>query len=160
MAVNEIIHEMRILLTNLEKESSLSIERKEKVEHLERELKEAKEKVKHLEEQCKQFYGKGDVNYRVEVYPYRETIIDEGVFNDTKYLEIGYKYQLFVNDIPCFEPHIQPVEKILEKELCVEKIKYAVEQIQTVMPQNAGIKLVGNLAEFSKGLTAFIPKKK
>lgn len=160
MAVNEIIHEMRILLTNLEKESSLSIERKEKVEHLERELKEAKEKVKHLEEKCSTYSGQNANNFRVEMYPYRETKIEEGVFSDKKYLEVGYKYQLFINDVPCFQPHTQPVEIIEEKELSPQKIEFAVNQIQAVMPQNAGIKLVGNLAEFSKGLIEFIPKKK
>lgn len=159
MAVNEIIHEMRILLTNLEKESSLSIERKEKVEHLERELKAAKEKVKHLEEKY-DTYQKQNANFRVEMYPYRETKIEDGLFSDKKYLEVGYKYQLFINDVPCFQPHTQPVETIEEKELSPEKIKFVVNQIQAVMPQNAGIKLVGSLAEFSKGLIEFIPKKK
>lgn len=76
MAVNEIIHEMRILLTNLEKESSLSIERKEKVERLERELKEAKEKVKHLEEKY-DTYQKQNAKFRVEMYPYKEAIIKD-----------------------------------------------------------------------------------
>lgn len=67
---------------------------------------------------------------------------------------------MFVNDIPCFQPHTQIVETIEEKELSPEKINFVVSQIQAVMPQNAGIKLVGNLAEFSKGLIEFIPKKK
>lgn len=159
MAVNEIIHEMRILLTNLEKESSLSIERKEKVERLERELKAAKEKVKHLEEKY-DTYQKQNAKFRVEMYPYKEAIIKDDFFSKRTSYEIGYKYQLFVNDIPCFQPHIQPVETIEEKELSLEKINFVVSQIQAVMPQNAGIKLVGSLAEFSKGLIEFVPKKK
>lgn len=61
----------------------------------------------------------------VVTYPYEEQIGDDGVFIDDRRAEIGYKFQLFVNGIPCFEPHKIPVSVLQQKEVSLVKIEAA-----------------------------------
>ncbi|MBK6512486.1 MAG: hypothetical protein IPG06_25610 [Haliea sp.] len=48
-------------------------------------------------------------------YPYKEEHGKDGVIFDERRVEIGYKYQLFVNGTPCFQPHIVATDTLTKK---------------------------------------------
>ncbi len=45
-------------------------------------------------------------SYSIIVKPFVRTITDKGLFKDDFKSEIGYQYQLLVNGIPAFQPHV------------------------------------------------------
>lgn len=51
----------------------------------------------------------------------------EGSFFKSYNLEIGYQYQLLVNGIPCFEPHVVIEQRTEEKEMNTELIEKVTE---------------------------------
>jgi hypothetical protein len=59
----------------------------------------------------------------VMAYPYEEETGDKGYVVDDRYAEVGYKYQLFLKGVPCFDPHKVPVKTLHKKEVNAEKIK-------------------------------------
>lgn len=158
MEITNLINEMKLLIGKFEQEYDKGIERKERVEALEQELANSKDKITSLKEELEnlksQYYaikGQKPVVYSVQVYPYEEIVEESGLFS-TKTVEIGYKYQLFINDIPCFQPHKQPLKTVATKELNEAAVKLVCEQIRTAIPINSGIQLVGSLTDFSKRL--------
>lgn len=44
--------------------------------------------------------------FSVKISPYVQFLTDKGFFKDTHEANIGYQYQLLVNGIPAFQPHI------------------------------------------------------
>ena len=53
----------------------------------------------------------------VVVHPFVNTEAQKGVFTKETKIEIGYKYQLFVQGLPCFEPHTMVLESTVQKEV-------------------------------------------
>lgn len=53
----------------------------------------------------------------VTVHPFVNTEAEKGIFTRHTKVEIGYKYQLFVQGFPCFEPHTVVLEKTVHKEV-------------------------------------------
>jgi hypothetical protein len=53
----------------------------------------------------------------VVVYPFVNTTAQKGVFSREIHAQIGYKYQLFVQGLPCFEPHTMVLESSVHKEV-------------------------------------------
>jgi hypothetical protein len=53
----------------------------------------------------------------VTVHPFVNTEADKGIFTRFTKVEVGYKYQLFVQGFPCFEPHTVVLEKTVHKEV-------------------------------------------
>lgn len=53
----------------------------------------------------------------VVVHPFVNTEAQKGVFTKETKVEIGYKYQLFVQGLPCFEPHTMVLESTVHKEV-------------------------------------------
>ena len=51
------------------------------------------------------------------VHPFVNTEAQKGVFTKETKIEIGYKYQLFVQGLPCFEPHTMVLESTVQKEV-------------------------------------------
>ena len=47
----------------------------------------------------------------VVVHPFVNTEVDEGFIKDVTTVEVGYKYQLMMQGIPCMEPHEVVVER-------------------------------------------------
>jgi hypothetical protein len=52
--------------------------------------------------------------FSVTVRPYIEERHNSGFFSKRHIFGVGYQYQLLVNGIPCFEPHVV-LEQILEE---------------------------------------------
>ena len=57
-------------------------------------------------------------------YPYKEDHAKNGMWDERR-IEVGYKYQLFVNGTPCFQPHIVITDILTKKDLNGERIDYA-----------------------------------
>lgn len=53
----------------------------------------------------------------VVVHPFVNTEGQKGIFTRETKVEIGYKYQLFVQGLPCFEPHTMVLESTVHKEV-------------------------------------------
>ncbi|MCK9336934.1 MAG: hypothetical protein M0P43_03775 [Arcobacteraceae bacterium] len=65
----------------------------------------------------------------VATYPYEESYGSNSLISDERKAEIGYKYQLFVSGVPCFEPHKVKVKTLEKKEVSPEKIEKALGQV-------------------------------
>jgi len=76
--------------------------------------------------------------FSVVVRPFISQSKDGTIFK-TNSLEIGYQYQLLVNGIPCFEPHIVIEQRTEEKEVNSELIEKL-----TQVAVNAAKKAVAN----------------
>ena len=57
-------------------------------------------------------------------YPYKEDHAKNGMWDERR-IEVGYKYQLFVNGTPCFQPHVVTTDILTKKDLNGERIDYA-----------------------------------
>lgn len=57
----------------------------------------------------------------VVLYPFVGTTSESSLFSKQSKVEIGYKYQLLVQGLPCFEPHVVVVEteqhKVINEEM-------------------------------------------
>ena len=53
----------------------------------------------------------------VVVHPFVNTEADKGILIRSTKVEVGYKYQLFVQGFPCFEPHTVVLESTVHKEV-------------------------------------------
>jgi hypothetical protein len=58
----------------------------------------------------------------VVLYPFVNTVAERGMFTRESKVEVGYKYQLLVQGLPCFEPHVVVVETTQHKEINEEMI--------------------------------------
>lgn len=61
--------------------------------------------------------------FSVIVRPFIRKIRDDGLFTKHLKLEVGYQYQLQINGIPCFDPHIVIEQHYEEKEVNQEVIE-------------------------------------
>ncbi|MBK6741265.1 MAG: hypothetical protein IPG64_27125 [Haliea sp.] len=68
-------------------------------------------------------------------YPYKEEHGKDGVIFDERRVEIGYKYQLFVNGTPCFQPHIVATDTLTKKDINGERIEYALQRATDMVLQ-------------------------
>jgi len=90
----------------------------------------AAERQKHqqqLEQAEQRFRERLDDQFRnelsVTVYPFVNTRSERNwIFRETV-IELGYKYQLLVRGLPCFEPHTVVVESKREKEVDEEMVE-------------------------------------
>ena len=60
--------------------------------------------------------------FSVKISPYVQLLIDKGVIYDTYEAKAGYQYQLLVNGIPAFQPHV-----VVERHEKVKEIDQAVK---------------------------------
>ena len=77
----------------------------------------------------------------VTVYPFVSTGKEKGWFNRETAVEIGYRYQLLVQGVPCFEPHIVVTDKTREKKLdeaAIEVLKTRAIQLAEAATQVKG----------------------
>ena len=58
----------------------------------------------------------------VTAHPFVSTSTEKGIFSRETTVEIGYKYKLFVQGFPCFEPHSVVVESSVHKEVNEETL--------------------------------------
>lgn len=64
----------------------------------------------------------------VVTYPYKEEHGDSGFFSDERRAEIGYKFQVFVSGVPCFEAHKVVTDVLSKKQVNQERVDQAMEQ--------------------------------
>lgn len=94
-------------------------------------MSEIKAKVREAEDQAYED-GKRQAELRADekskafsviVRPFIRKIKDDGFFKKMKKLEIGYQYQLQINGIPCFDPHVVIEQHYEEREVNQEVIE-------------------------------------
>lgn len=66
--------------------------------------------------------------FSVQVRPYVAKIKKGGIIFDDMYSAVGFQYQLFVNGIPCFQPHIVIEQECEETEVNDARLKILTEQ--------------------------------
>ena len=80
--------------------------------------------------------------FSVIVRPFIRKIRDDGFFKKHNKLEVGYQYQLQINGIPCFDPHVVIEQHYEEKEVnqeVIEKMtRLALEAAKTAVAIQAG----------------------
>lgn len=80
--------------------------------------------------------------FSVIVRPFIRKIRDDGLFKKLSRLEVGYQYQLQINGIPCFDPHVVIEQHYEEKEVnqeVIEKMtRLALEAAKTAVAIQAG----------------------
>jgi hypothetical protein len=85
-------------------------------EEVEKAVAETRDKVRtEYELQSKMF--------SVQISPFVEIIEDKGLIRSTYSSEVGYQYQLLVNGIPVFQPHVIAERSEVRKEISPEKVK-------------------------------------
>ena len=82
----------------------------------------------------------------VVMFPYKEEHGENGFFSDERRAEIGYKYQIFVAGVPCFDAHKIPIDVLSKKQVTPEKIEYAMQ---------TAFDLVGSFAAKHPAFAAF-----
>lgn len=90
----------------------------------------------------KRLKEQGESALSVTVHPFVDTMVDKGFLSSETKVEVGYKYQLFVNGLPCFEPHAVVIETTTHKKLNEETIELlkgkAVEAAQAAVQLKSG----------------------
>ena len=101
---------------------------KEKIERMRVEVTEARtqlaERATSLERE-RELVKKSELS--VVMFPYKEEHGEIGFFSDERRAEIGYKYQIFVAGVPCFDAHKIPIDVLSKKQVTPEKIEYAMQ---------------------------------
>ncbi len=96
--------------------------------------------------------GKSSVDFKIHVSPIKDEYFEKGFFSNTKHVAIGYSYRLFVNGIPCLEPHNEWVDTIMVKEINEQNVKYAIDKIESiidVLPVSK-VKVIKDIASFKR----------
>lgn len=95
----------------------------------------------------------------VTVHPFVDAAEDKGMFKKSTTLEVGYKYQLMVQGIPCMEPHRVVVETQTKVELDDQAIKAFSEKALALAEAAANIKGGGAGALISVAKTVVLGRK-
>lgn len=69
--------------------------------------------------------------FSVKISPYVQLLTDNGLFKDTYEAKIGYQYQLLVNGIPAFQPHV-----FVERHEKIQQIDQSVKNTLLSIAQN------------------------
>ena len=69
--------------------------------------------------------------FSIKISPYVQLITDNGVFKNTHEGKIGYQYQLLVNGIPAFQPHV-----VIERHEKVAQVDQSIKQTLLAIAQN------------------------
>lgn len=103
---------------------------------LETQEKDAREKMRISEDkafndgvrQAELRHSKNGSALSVQVKPYVVKIKDKGIIFDSHSATIGFQYQLLVNGIPCFQPHVTIEQEYSGTEVNEERLKWLTEQ--------------------------------
>jgi hypothetical protein len=85
---------------------------------------------------------RADSDLSVTVHPFVNTQSKKSLFTNETQVDIGYKYQLFVRGLPCFEPHTVVVDSTTEKE---------VDEGRILMFKNKALELAQAVASAGNG---------
>jgi hypothetical protein len=95
----------------------------------------------------------------VTVHPFVDAAEDKSLFKKSTTLEVGYKYQLMVQGIPCMEPHRVVVETQTKVELDDQAIRAFSEKALALAEAAANIKGGGAGALISVAKTVVLGRK-
>lgn len=87
--------------------------------------------------------------FSVKISPYVQLLTDKGIFKDTHEAKIGYQYQLLVNGIPAFQPHIV-VERHEKVQQIDQEIKKTLLSIAQTCAEAAVTTYLGASPQFAK----------
>ena len=88
------------------------------------ERERAEAAVRAAEERfAQQMRQRKEASLAVTVHPFVNTSRERGLFSSENVIEIGYKYQLLIQGLPCFEPHTVVVETTRQKQVNDEMIE-------------------------------------
>ena len=137
----------------------------EKIESLEKELakqssqhseevESLKGQISSLKEEHKTEIKLAKEELSILTYPYEEQRGENGLISDDRSAEIGYKFQLFIRGIPCFEAHQVPIQKLYKKEVSLEKIKSVTTEVvnllETLSKNHPAISVADKFAKLAK----------
>ena len=118
-------------LSNLEETNSLQyIESQRKLERaVQLAIGDERDRAREALQQAEQRFSQTLEDQKnsalsVVVHPFVNTEAQKGVFTKETKVEIGYKYQLFVQGLPCFEPHTMVLESTVQKEVDQETLDF------------------------------------
>lgn len=87
----------------------------------------------------------------IVTFPYQEESGDSGWINDDRVAEVGYKFQLFIRGIPCFNAHKVVIKRLESKEVNREKIREVAGEVkqllETVAGMNPAFKVANSIKE-------------
>ncbi|QNA90223.1 hypothetical protein G4G28_20070 [Massilia sp. Dwa41.01b] len=87
--------------------------------------------------------------FSVSIRPYVRIVKDEGFFTNDYETQTGYQYQLLVNGIPAFQPHVVIESKEEAKSVNDDNIKYLIDKA-TVAARTAMEMYVGGVGPHAK----------
>ncbi|MFA7572006.1 MAG: hypothetical protein WCY75_12265 [Sulfurimonadaceae bacterium] len=88
------------------------------------------EKISSYERELESFRKNG---LSVVTYPYKEEHGENTFFSDERRAEVGYKYQVFVAGVPCFDAHKVVIDVFSKKQVNAERIEQAMQQALTLI---------------------------
>jgi hypothetical protein len=91
-------------------------------------------------------------------YPYKVEHGENGMIFDERRVEIGYKYQLFVNGAPCFQPHVVPTDTLTKKDINGERISNALQQATDMVMQLSELHPAIKALKSANDVTATVQK--
>lgn len=98
--------------------------------------------------------------FSVKISPYVQLLTDNGIFKDSYEARAGYQYQLLVNGIPVFQPHVL-IERHEKIEQIDQQIKDRWLSIAQTLAEAAVATYLGASPQFAKlspGVVDQIPK--
>lgn len=69
--------------------------------------------------------------FSIKISPYAQLLTDNGIFKNTHEGKVGYQYQLLVNGIPAFQPHV-----VIERHEKIEQADQAIKNTLLSIAQN------------------------
>ncbi len=87
--------------------------------------------------------------FSVKVSPYVQLLTDNGLFKNTYEARVGYQYQLLINGIPAFQPHVL-IERHEKIEKIDEEIKKQLLAVAKTCAEAAVTTYLGASAQFAK----------
>lgn len=94
-------------------------------------------------------FEKNEAAFSVQVRPFISTIKDEGIIWDSTKSQVGFQYQLYVNGIPCFQPHV-----VVENEYHEDKVNDA--RLQWLTQQALNVARLAVQGAGAEGLIAVV----
>jgi hypothetical protein len=109
--------------------------------HFKGKVEVLKSKIEHYQNEIENIK---DNELTVLTYPFTEENGEDGLLTDSREVEIGYKYQLFIKGVPCLEAHKVVLNKLTKKQIVPSKIdalsKEAIKFIENIASIHPAIK--------------------
>ena len=90
--------------------------------------------------------------------PYQDQMGDKGLWSDSRRVESGYLFQLFVNGAPCLAPHKVPLQVLVQGEATPARLeaatKSALQLTESMAAFHPRIRAVRDVAELKKRVFA------